>query len=218
MKSKIGISLVCLLALAFACATVPAFADPAWSVEGVVYDNTGPGSNTTNAWSVFDIGGGAYAVTDSFTLSYITTVQDANFNIWVLPDDSLTSVNWAIMSTVDGTPIASGTAAGGPNTQVATAFSYYPVLQESIAIPNVVLQPGTYYIQLSEGQDAYDNNVWWDESDGASTAYETGGIGAIPSETFQIVGTPTPEPSSFLLLGSAMLTLAGLAVRRKLTA
>jgi len=218
MKSKIGIFAVCFLALAFVCAAVPASAYPAWGVEGVVYDNTGPGTYTTNAWSVFDIGSGAYTVTDSFTLPTLAVIQEADFYLWFLPGDSLTSINWTITDTAYGTTIASGTAAGGPNTQVATAFGYYPTLKESVTIPNVTIGPGTYYFQLSEGQDAYANNVWWDESDGASTAYESGGYGQIPSETFQITGTPTPEPSSFLLLGSAMLALAGLAVRRKLLA
>jgi len=218
MKSKIGIPAVCFLALAFVFAAVPAFAYPAWGVEGVVYDNTGPGTYTTNAWSVFDIGGGAYTVTDTFTLPTLAVIQDADFYLWFLPGDALTSINWAITSPAYEAPIASGTAAGGPNTQVATAFGYYPVLEETVAIPSVYLGPGTYYFQLSEGLDAYDNNVWWDESDGPSIAYETGGYGSIPSETFQMVGTPTPEPSSFVLLGSALLALAGLAVRRKLLA
>lgn len=217
MKFKAGISAVCLVALAFVFAAVPALADPAWGVEGVVYDNTGPGTYTANAWSVFDVGGGEYTVTDSFTLPFTTTVQGVNVYLWMYPGDSLTSISWSITDGPYGTVLASGTAVGGPNTQVATAFSYYPVLEESIAIPNVALSNGTYYLQLSEGMDAYDTNVWWDESDGSSIAYETG-YGSIPSETFQVIGTPTPEPSSFVLLGFGLLALAGLATRSKLLA
>jgi hypothetical protein len=211
MKLKVGIPAVFLLALACVFAAVPA------SAGVVVYDNTGPGSYTANAWSIFDNGGGAYTVTDSFTLSSTAIVEGANFYVWLLPGDSLTSVNWTITDTAFGTSIETGTAAGEPETQVATAFGYYPVLEESISIPpTVALAPGTYWFQLSEGLDAYDNNVWWDESDGPSIAYATGGLGQIPSETFQIIGTP--EPSSFLLLGLGMLALAGLATRRKLLA
>jgi len=204
MKIKIGISAVCLLALAFVCASVPASADP------VVYDNTGAGTYTTNAWSIFSTD----SVTDSFTLSTSMTVEGANFYAWFYPDDMLTSVNWAITDSAYGTVLASGTASGGPNTQVATAFGYYSIDEESISIPGVALAAGTYYFELTGAQDGYDTGVWWDESDGSSTAFDA--AGSIPSETFQI--TPTPEPSSFLLLGPGMLLLAGLAMRRKLLA
>lgn len=206
MKLKVGTPAVCLLALACVFAAVPA------SAGTVVYDNTGPGSYATNAWTIF----GAYTVTNSFTLSSTVTVEGANFYVWLLPGDSLTSVIWSITDTAYGTSIESGTAAGGPNTQVATAFGYYPVLEESISIPQITLAAGTYWFQLSGGQDAYGTNVWWDESGGPSIAYETGGSDPIPSETFQIVATP--EPSSFLLLGLGMLALASLATRSKLLA
>lgn len=208
MKIKIGISAVCLLALAFVCASVPASADP------VVYDNTGTGTYTTNAWSIFSTD----SVTDSFTLSAPATIDGANFYAWFYPDDMLTSVNWAITDSAYGTVLASGTALGGPNTQVATGFGYYSIDEESISIPYVTLQAGTYYFELTGAQDGYDTGVWWDESDGPSTAayVSSNGSGQNPSETFQI--TATPEPSSFLLLGPGMLLLAGLAMRRKLLA
>ncbi|HZL27747.1 MAG TPA: PEP-CTERM sorting domain-containing protein [Acidobacteriaceae bacterium] len=210
MKLKLRVPAMCLLAFGCVFATVPA------SASYLVYDNTGPGSYSTNAWSIFDVGGGASVVTNSFTLSSTTNLQGANFYAWVLPGDSLTSVSWSITDTAYGTSIASGTVAGGPNTQVATAFGYYPVLEESLSIPALNLAAGTYWFQLSEGLDAYDNNVYWDESDGPSTAFESGGVGQIPSETFQLIATP--EPSSFTLLGLGMLTLAGVVTRSKLLA
>jgi len=211
MKLKLTIPAVCLLALACVFAAVPAFAG-----TYVAYDNTGPGSHTTNAWSIFDVGGGASTVTNSFTLSGTTNITGANFDVWVLPGDSMTSVNWSITDTAYGTSLASGSAAGGPNTQVATAFGFYPVLEESFSIPLLKLTAGTYWLQLSDGLDAFDNNIYWDESDGRSTAFESGGIGQIPSETFQIIATP--EPSSLTLLGLGMLTLAGVVTRSKLLA
>jgi hypothetical protein len=213
MKLKAGIFAVCLLALACVFAAAPAFAD------SVVYNNTGPATYTTNAWSIFNYGGGEYTVTDSFTLSISEIVDGADFYIWLYPGDLLTSVTWGLSFTPYGTPFETGTAVGGPNTQVATAFGYYPVLEESISIPAVSMASGTYWLQLSNGLDAYDDAVWWDQSSGPSTAYETGGVGAIPSETFQILADPTPEPPSFLLFGAGMLALAGLlATRSKLLA
>jgi hypothetical protein len=212
MKLKVGIPAVCLFALASVFAAVPASANP---VATVVYDNTGPGTYTTNAWNIF----GANTVTDSFTLSINEVLQSANFYVWVYPDDSMTSVTWSITGTPFGAPFdgLTGTAAPvGPNTLVATGFGYYPILEESITIPPTIVPVGTYYLQLTGGVDAYDINVFWDESDGSSIAYNTGG--AIPSETFQILASPAPEPSSFLLLGLGMLALAGLATRSKLLA
>ncbi len=205
MKLKVGISAVSVLALACALAAVPASAE-----SSVIYDNTGPGSLTTNAWSIF----GTDAVADSFTLPVAATIDGVNFNVWVLPGDSLTSVDWSITDTPFGTVEASGTTTEGPNTSIGTGFGYYPILGETITIPDVNLPAGTYDLELTNGQDAYDNSVWWDESDGPSTAYNAGG--QIPSETFQVLATP--EPPSFLLMGLGILALAGLATRTKLLA
>jgi len=205
MKLKVGISAVSLFALACVIAAVPASAE-----SFVIYDNTGPGSFMTNAWSIF----GTDAVTDSFILPDAETIDGANFDVWVLPDDSLTSVDWSITDTPFGTVEASGISTEGPNTSIGTGFGYYPILAESISIPDVTLPAGTYDLELTGGQDAYDTSVWWDESDGPSTAENAGG--AIPSETFQI--DVTPEPPSFVLMGLGILALAGLAVRNRLLA
>lgn len=205
MKLKVGISAVSLFALACAFAAVPASAE-----SSVIYDNTGLGSLTTNAWSFF----GTDAVADSFTLPDAETIDGANFDVWVLPGDSLTSVAWSITDTPFGAVEASGVTTEGPNTPVATGFGYYSILGETITIPDVPLASGTYYLELTNGQDAYDTSVWWDESDGPSTAYNAGG--QIPSETFQVLATP--EPPSFLLLGLGILALAVLATRNKLMA
>jgi hypothetical protein len=209
MKSKVGSTLaVFLIALAFALAAVPASAD-------VLYDNTGPGSFTTNAWSFYNSGGGGTSVTNSFTLSHDVLVNGFTFYVWVDPGNSLSSVTWSITDTPFGAAIATGNATGGPNTQVATAYNYYSILQESISIPSLYLAgANTYWFELSNGIDAYDIGVYWDESDGSSTAFLSSGD-QIPSETFQVNGTEVPEPSSFLLLGNGLLALAGLA-RRKL--
>jgi hypothetical protein len=205
MKLKSGIFAVSVFALACVFAAVPASAE-----SSVIYDNTGPGSLTTNAWSFF----GTDTVTDSFTLPGTETIDGANFDAWFFPGDSLTSVDWSITDTPFGSVEASGTSTSGPNTPIATGFGYYSILGESITIPDVTLAGGTYYLELTNGQDAYDTSAWWDESDGPSTAYNANG--AIPSETFQIL--VTPEPPSFVLLGFGMLALAGMAIRSKLMA
>jgi len=75
---------------------------------------------------------------------------------------------------------------------------------------------GTLNLNGAHSSYSGDGFVLWDESDGPSVAYSGNTDGGIPSETFQIEGTiaPTPEPSSFLLLGSGLAALAGLAKRK----
>ena len=99
----------------------------------------------------------------------------------------MTGVTWSLTNTAFGTPIETGTVAGGTNIPVATAFGYYSVLEESISIPFVTLATGTYWFQLSNGQDAFDNKCfWWDgERWSLITAFDAD-YGQIPSETFQI--------------------------------
>jgi hypothetical protein len=77
------------------------------------------------------------------------------------------------------------------------------------------------WLQLSNAVASDGGFVGWDESGSGTTAYwsSSDGIFPISSETFQMLGTPeacvTPEPSSFLLLSSGLLGLAGL-IKRKL--
>ena len=207
MKLKVASTLAVFI-LAFVFAVVPASAD-------VLYDNTGPGSFATNAWDFFNGGGGGSTISNSFVLSHDSAVSGFNFYAWVYPGDSLSSYTWAITSTPFGAPIATGNAIGGPNTQVGTGFGYYPILQESVSFAGLYLLANTtYYFELSNGVDAYDIGVWWDESDGPSTAMSTAVAGQIPSETFQVVGTEVPEPSSLLLFGNGLLGVAALVRRR----
>jgi hypothetical protein len=217
-----------VIALIGAIASVPAFAD------GVVYNNTVVG--TSYETSSIGIVATLNAVADSFTLLQDATVTGAMFGLWVAPGYQATSVTWAITSEpFAGTTLGSGKAdvtnSIYVNTMPLGEFSSADVDQVFIALPNLALAAGpTYYLEVDgvTSNDLDSIGAYWDESDGKSTVYQElffGGTGNVfgpssASQTFQILGEQenvTPEPSSFLLLGSGLAGLAGL-IKRKLRA
>lgn len=231
-RTSHSVLLFCLLA---AIGSIPALAD------STLYDNTGPTSDGYNG--AFAINGGL-EVADSFTLASNSTLTGVNFIAWLTDAEviaadfgtgnAMTSVDWLITtSAFGGTREGSGTASvtesylktvqNGSNR----SFDLYEV---SFSLSDLSLTAGTYYLQLQNAVTVEGNTAYWDTSNGLSDAVGAGGdppsdlngvAGSVGtnSETFQIIGnadtSATPEPSSFLLLGSGLLGLAGL-VKRKL--
>jgi len=215
MKKKVFAALFLILAGALAAA--PAFAIS----TGILYNDTGPGSSMTSGWEISN----GYEVTDSFPVC-CSGIAGANFLVWVNPGDTLSSVNWAITTEpFGGTTVASGVATDlSKYVAGSTPNGEYNLIEESIYfIPNLANCCGTYWFELSGAVSTSGAPVYWDESDGPSTAYNKVPEIADPQiapETFEITGNQyncTPEPSSFLLLGSGLVVLAGL-IKRKLMA
>jgi len=205
---------VSFLTLVCAAASVPAFA-------GTLYSN-GAANDQFNALTI----NYGYMVSDSFTLSQASTITGANFDIWNYSGDSLTSVSWSI-GTVQSTGATPETTDQTANTTDGFDFTNgygFDVYTDSISIPSLTLGAGTYYFTLQNAATVNDNPAYWDMNNGSSIAYQNGqnqkGVNesGSNSETFSITGVPaaaTPEPSSFLLLGSGLAGFAGL-IRRKL--
>jgi PEP-CTERM motif len=169
----------------------------------VLYDE-GPVSGGVNAWTInFD-----YAVADSFTLSQTSIVTGVNFGVWSLPGDTISTVDWAI------TP-AANTFADMGTAAVSTSYLYtngygYAVSWDSFSIPGQNLAAGTYWLVLQNAAVTNGDPIYWDENDGLSLAYENT-YGQIGSESFQVLGTAAPEPSTWamMLIGFSGLGLAG---------
>src|SRR5271157_2809319 len=196
-----------------------------------LYDN-GPINGTTDAWTI-NFG---YELADSFTLLNNSTVGGFNFGVWEYGGDRLTSVDWLISSFPDGgTRYGSGTASGKNLTDQFLSVNQYGYDIDTITVTglNIPLSSGkTYWLNLQNAMVLSGFPVYWDENSGIGckgddgkgggcpSQASSGGIGSDPAESFDLNGTSggsgsTPEPSSFVLFGSAILGLAGV-LRRKL--
>lgn len=195
-----------LLFLALSLCVMPAMAS-------VLYTN-GPINGTLSAYSF--TGAYGWEVANSFTLATQSTITSFDMGVWVFPGDVPVSADWKILSGgpdwLGGTVLASGS---GTFTNVfwGVGFSFYDIYTSTISGLNVTLPGGAYWLELLNGAPNVPGDpVFWDENDGLSQAYQIN-TGAINSEAFTIYGSPVPEPSEIMLLGSG--ALGALAVIRR---
>lgn len=201
MKMRITLSLfVCLFCLMLSVA--PAHADTLY--------NNGTASEFLPMWDI----SGTNAVSNQFTCNFGTcNTQYLEFDATFTGGNySAQNVNWSITSApFGGTTFASGTSAL-PQFYVCDGDNIVCLLDINFATS---LTKGTYYVNLSGA----DGPLEWDTPSNplnGNNAYDmTNGITTqIQGEGFLIRGTSTPEPGSFLLLGSGVLGLAGVLRRR----
>jgi hypothetical protein len=211
---KLRVASLSLLALSLTLATVPALA------QSDVYDN-GPVDGQDLGWTI-NFG---FTVSDSLILSRDSDVTGMQFWAWLIPGDTLTSVEVQLGAAAFGNEFLDQTVSVTASNCFSNQFGYN-VCDETANWTGVALSAGTYWVTLGNASVPSGDPAYWDQNSGLSQAQENT-IGTIPSESFTILGFQsstttgttstgtTPEPSSVLLFGSGFVGLAGV-LRRKM--
>ena len=200
-----------LTILCLALAAIPAFAD---------YNN-GPINGNIDAWTI-DFG---FIVSDTFVADN-SLVTGFMFGAREFPGDVILSVDWSITSAENGGQVlGSGTAKVTDQFISINSFGYQIDLITATGLHVPTVANTQYWLNLENAVTASGDEAFWDENSGVgcsspgcpSKASENS-VGTIPSEAFTVNtagGGSTPEPDSFILLGSGVLGLAGM-LRRKM--
>jgi hypothetical protein len=175
----------------------------------VVYDN-GPINGTIGADAIWT----TWAVSDSFAVTSPTILTGAqDVGIWCYGSGIPITVNWSVGTTPFASDVGTGTA-NVASTYIGDVFNNYKLYNSSFPL-SCVVTVGTYWLSLTDGTNtAFSTGTYWDINGGASLAYQNGpgypSYEPRPSHSFQITGSPVPEPSTLIMLLGGL----GIAVAR----
>jgi PEP-CTERM motif len=195
--------------LALILAAVPAMG------QQTLYSNGAVGGST-DSWTI-NFG---FVVSDTFTLSSQSVVNELVFNAWTFSGDVLENAQVQITSSEFGGTTFSNQVVSFTQSGCSVNQYGFSVCVETGMFPSGVnLAAGTYWLNLDNAVVNDGDPIFWDENSGPSHASQNN-VGTIPSESFTVLGSSSaggsvPEPGSILLLGSGVVGFGAL-VRRKL--
>jgi hypothetical protein len=204
-----------LLILCLSLVAVPAAAQ-------VLYEN-GPIDGQTLAWTI-NFG---FEIDDSFFIaSSNAQVNGVSFGAWLMPGDTLQSVEVSITSDVGGGTSYFDSVVDFTQSGCFLNSGNFDVCTETGRFSPVTLDNGTYYLNLFNAVSAEGNPVYWDQNNGVGCHSEgcpslafPDFFETIPSESFSILGGggttgTTPEPDSIVLFASGVLGLGSVLLRK----
>lgn len=199
------------------------FALGSTAFAGILYTD-GPTNGTVGSLYIGGPGGGdsQQTISDGFVATASGTAVSLDFGEWVFPGQHPTSVSWALGTSPFASDISSGsTTQVGFILLIAMNSAGLDVYESHLDITGALAAGSTYYLTLSGALDSGGSPGSWDINHGpascteAQTGFPVADCGVAPPEGEAFTINGTPEPGSFMLLGSGILGLAGV-LRRKL--
>ncbi len=213
--------------------TILCFALSTASAQQQTLFASGPINGNYNAFFIDGPGGPfGLSISDEFVATGGGQVRTLNFGEWTL-GGAPTVVSWSLGTTSFGSDIASGGGAVITSTFLGTDAFGYGIYNSQVSISGFLMAGNTYYLSLSGANDAGGSqfDAWDDNESPNASCYlmnpnGSGGCPTTESESFTLsnmttcigcgcsltgphCGGPFPEPSTILLFGSGILSLAG---------
>ncbi|MGA7462668.1 MAG: choice-of-anchor tandem repeat GloVer-containing protein [Candidatus Korobacteraceae bacterium] len=163
-----------------------------------IYDN-GPINGNTDAWTI----NSGFIVSDTLTIpSGGGTVTGMSFGAWLFPGDTLTTTELSITSEPNGGTSYFDQTVNFTQGTCTTDQYGYNVCAESTTFNGLMLNAGTYWMNLQNASVPSGDPVYWDENSGAGcmspgcpSQADNNSVGTIPSESFTLEGNPTCYPN-----------------------
>ena len=172
----------------------------------LIYEN-GPVNGTVSTWQI-NFG---FVVSDTFTVvNNFASITELSFGAWLLPGDTLTSVEVSITSGANSGTSYFDQTVNFTQIDCVTNEYGYNVCTETGSFNGPTLNAGTYWVNLQNASVPDGDPFYWDENSGVgchsggcpSQASENN-VGSIPSEAFTLGGSAIPTTTSLSAPGSA---------------